>query len=618
MNDKERREWIKKRREGSTLWQFIHLAGSLQLAMVLLLTIAIACAVATLYESKFNAQIAQAYVYKAPWFVFWLGVLCINLFCVTLTRWPWQRKHFGFVITHYGIILLLIGAVLGQKLGVEANVNLQVGGKPTRQLVINRTILQVESPVDRVAYKIPFPVEVRPPTPERPRLVALPDTKLKLKVQDYSEKLSEATELVDSPIPGASSGVALAFSSALMGQKVEVNLVRIPEGSNFNDFFGRARIELHETLPDRSAARSEHEAVDETQVVFAKHEPVVSRKGGKASGYRMALILEGAQPALVVESPNQHREMFDIATVLGKPFTLHGETAQIVVREYWPDMVMEEGKPITRSQDPNNPAILVTLTDLGPLQKEKPLLEVAVQEGGRLAYQISRGGVVQSQGNVATGESFPLGWADWEARVAKATGTGVLRNKLTPVEAPTREGEELIPGVLARLVDPKSGAEGEPLWIPSGRGMILRLGEQTTFVGFGLEVHTLPFTIELLKFEVPRDPGTQNPADFRSTVRFHDTATGHTQDSLIHMNHPASYPPGWELSFTGRNFKFSQASWNPKNLDETTLQVLHDPGWFFKWVGSFVICAGIAIMFYFTPKSSGNARRKAEEVEEEA
>jgi hypothetical protein len=34
----------------------------------------------------------------------------------------------------------------------------------------------------------------------------------------------------------------------------------------------------------------------------------------------------------------------------------------------------------------------------------------------------------------------------------------------------------------------------------------------------------------------------------------------------------------------------------------TTLQVLYDPGWLLKWVGSLAICIGITIMFYFKPK----------------
>ncbi len=36
---------------------------------------------------------------------------------------------------------------------------------------------------------------------------------------------------------------------------------------------------------------------------------------------------------------------------------------------------------------------------------------------------------------------------------------------------------------------------------------------------------------------------------------------------------------------------------------QTTLQVLYDPGWLLKWLGSLGICVGIAIMFYWKPNS---------------
>jgi hypothetical protein len=85
------------------------------LALILLATIAIACAAATVAESEFSTKVAQVYIYKAPWFLIWLGVLCINLFAVTITRWPWEKKHTGFIVTHYGIITLLFGAIVDFK-----------------------------------------------------------------------------------------------------------------------------------------------------------------------------------------------------------------------------------------------------------------------------------------------------------------------------------------------------------------------------------------------------------------------------------------------------------------------------------------------------------------------
>ena len=42
----------------------------------------------------------------------------------------------------------------------------------------------------------------------------------------------------------------------------------------------------------------------------------------------------------------------------------------------------------------------------------------------------------------------------------------------------------------------------------------------------------------------------------------------------------------------------SQASWNPENLGQSTVQILRDPGWLLKWIGSVLICTGIFMLFY--------------------
>ena len=67
------------------------------------------------------------------------------------------------------------------------------------------------------------------------------------------------------------------------------------------------------------------------------------------------------------------------------------------------------------------------------------------------------------------------------------------------------------------------------------------------------------------------------------------------------MNHPFSYPSGWLHTWTGLTYKISQASWNPDNLDQSTVQILRDPGWLLKWIGSLLIVVGVFMMFYLQP-----------------
>ena len=38
-----------------------------------------------------------------------LGALGTNIFCVAVSRWPWQRRHIPFLLAHLGILMLLAG-----------------------------------------------------------------------------------------------------------------------------------------------------------------------------------------------------------------------------------------------------------------------------------------------------------------------------------------------------------------------------------------------------------------------------------------------------------------------------------------------------------------------------
>ena len=95
--------------------------------------------------------------------------------------------------------------------------------------------------------------------------------------------------------------------------------------------------------------------------------------------------------------------------------------------------------------------------------------------------------------------------------------------------------------------------------------------------------------------------GTQTPGGFKSHVRFHDPKKETTLTRAVWMNNPANFPQFTGAGLLGTSYKFSQSSWNPNNLNETTLQVIRDPGWSLKWIGSLLLCGGLFTMFYLKP-----------------
>src|SRR5438067_7107556 len=140
--------------------------SSVRLAMLLLAVLIIASIAGTLYESSFDARVARAYIYGASWFNVWLLLLVINLTCSAFSRMPWKRHHTGFLMTHLGIIIIIAGAYIGRRWGIEGTMTIFKGDPPSSLLMIDQRVLQVlESESQGLA--IPLEVIKRKPAPER-------------------------------------------------------------------------------------------------------------------------------------------------------------------------------------------------------------------------------------------------------------------------------------------------------------------------------------------------------------------------------------------------------------------------------------------------------------------
>ena len=118
--------------------------SSVKLAVVLISVLIVASIAGTLYETSFDAKVARAYIYNAWWFDTWLTLLCANLACAAFSRMPWKRHHTGFLLTHLGIITLLIGAMIGRGWGIEGTMTIFKGQPPSNQLVVDQRVLRVE------------------------------------------------------------------------------------------------------------------------------------------------------------------------------------------------------------------------------------------------------------------------------------------------------------------------------------------------------------------------------------------------------------------------------------------------------------------------------------------
>ena len=100
---------------------------SLKLAAVVLSAWAVLTAVGTFVESRYDQQAANKLVYHSPWMGVVMLFLALNLFVVLLDRWPWKKRHAGFVMAHTGILTVLLGSLVTKYAGVDGSLRFREG-----------------------------------------------------------------------------------------------------------------------------------------------------------------------------------------------------------------------------------------------------------------------------------------------------------------------------------------------------------------------------------------------------------------------------------------------------------------------------------------------------------
>jgi len=91
--------------------QFFRTLASLELSIILLVSIAVLLSFGTIIESLQGAEAAR-HVYHAFWFRLLLGLFALNVAAALWERFPRNRWRVGFLITHASLLLILAGSLV--------------------------------------------------------------------------------------------------------------------------------------------------------------------------------------------------------------------------------------------------------------------------------------------------------------------------------------------------------------------------------------------------------------------------------------------------------------------------------------------------------------------------
>ena len=651
-------------------WQrdpVFRLFASAKMAVVLLAVLIVASIAGTLYETTFDAKVARAYIYNAWWFNGWLTLLCVNLACAAFSRWPWKRHHTGFLITHLGIITLLIGAMIGRRWGIEGTMTLHKGEPPNNQLLVDQRVLRLQEGDNGEIRQYPVEIIGRRPTPVRPWTLGQTASGWDIRLVDYAPALDATFEPKAVP-PGTGGQPALRvkLSSKRLKQSMEQWLV-VGDADHGGIDLGLATVQVRAGVAPEVAAPAaaapaapaapKADTTDERIVAFANHPDAsvdTPSAGTTPTGAKVRLAVDAAGRRQVLVDWHGATWSFDPDADRGKDQDLSGSGLFAVVENYWPDFVMHDGQPASASDQPNNPAVLVrlhgnlpTATDAGdaaafggvtpptPAAPGKPAVGApnigTAADNQALVFCDDRGGLTYTlkssalaapmRGTLTPGTAINTGWADWQLLVEQAIPSAFGQTHFRPAKAPAPTTDDKSatsgdPGVVngggpamgpgqdnpsegLRVRLSKNGEDREE-WVPTGWSITLPTTPRPTRLSYDFLINPLPIGLQLDQFHVTFNEGTDNPASFQSDLKVTDV-NGETATGSCSMNNPFNFPGHWWNTFSGQTFKMSQASWNPEDHNQTVVQILRDPGWLLKWIGSLLICAGIFTMFYLRP-----------------
>lgn len=458
------------------VFQFL---ASLRLAVILLSVLIVMSIVGTLAESKFDADTARTWIYEAPWFHLWLLFLAANLTCSAFMRWPWKKYHTGFLLTHLGLIVVMIGAVIGEIWGVEGTMTLHKGSEPDNALVLQQRQITIRDSDAQRAVMIRL--GLRPLTVREGRPVHLWTTPGGWQVEAAANSPRLLATFQPNTIPSGTTAALVKIETQAMNQTVEQWLL---------------------------AGDRDHGRIDLGLIT-------------------VDLVPAGAEP------------------------------------------------PATGAA---NRAIL------------------QVQPDGSLQAELRTGEQILATAPLVPGQPLATGWNDWTIETLQVLPSAAPGFRFDPLpEGETAPpGQPLLEGILVRAT---RGEQMLEQWVGAGWRVSLPTGSFPLDVSYGWEVHRLPFGLVLENFTVERNEGTDEPASFRSDLAMMLPDGTLDATGSCSMNQPANYPQALWRSLTGLTYKISQASWNPNDLSQSSVQILRDPGWLGKWIGSLILCAGLVTMF---------------------
>ena len=505
--------------------------ASTKFAFVIILVFASLMAVGTFLESYYGTEFAGRAMYKSFLFMGVQGIMLLSIFYALLHRLPPRKNLYGFYTIHVGLILLFCSSFVTYYAGVDGQLTL-TPENPARTVSLTRDMLTItEHENNEATYILPYTVS--------PTLLNESWKQITLKRYfPFSENhLQWAPSVRPSPQTALSSSQYLLFNDNV-DQKLVMSLH--PEALDFPPTTQLGPLKVH-YLPQAMSR------------CFRQQNPT----GHIFYNTQKALCFTPEEKNISIQKSHS-----------GKSFLVVEEegTLYSFFPNFSPSPLILDNQNKLQPR-PNSP--LRILSKKLFIQGPQLLLM-----GKTLAYHDDGQWIVQDfqQG------PLPLPWMGFEIQLLRHEEHKIPQ-WVPHYQRPRQTNNQLTKGKQRAL---ELEIQGQTHWVTSERPLSLLLDGQKYSFYLGHQTAQLPFEINLTRFKMDTDPGTNNPASYESFVNVFSPQG--VSKHHIFMNNP--------LNFS--NFTFYQASYFPLEDGRfgSVLSVNFDPGRAGKYGGSLLLVFG--------------------------
>jgi hypothetical protein len=565
--------------------------------------IVIICVVAygTIIESLYNSDMARLKVYQTTGFSILTTILWFNILFAALSRWPWKKHHIGFLITHLGLLLLLLGGVMTSWYGIDGTLRI-VEGQESNAVVLPQLVLGI-APQGASNYSF-YPIKRSGSLKEASDFSSLNETISSVLTIDKMEPFVAVKNGYMDTKDSSKGPFAVEFRIKSAFFDVEQSL---QSESQTNVSMGPAQFILKEERDPEASSQK-------TKLNANGHSYKKSYKKGnwlivkdKSTGKELKKI--EVKSELVDKTINVNNVKILISKVFKRASVGQGgmtesadgdpnpalvlllesgsEKARDVVFTKYPSFSLNQKNDFgLRFEYQSSDLKAENIVDMASAQSMSPSSSNQIEfifnrkKPDVIKLELSKQGkqVQTTEAKIADVVTTP--WMGMQVTIKGLHWGAQMKNEVIVTE-PELKSSFLPPSAL--LISPALSAPADQDWLVEGDEKSIVVNDKNFNIYFGRKVEFLPFKLKLGKFKKVDYPGTSMAKSFESLV----TVSDNQKETLISMNEP--------LEHNGYTVYQSSYEEMPGGISASIFSVNKDPGRPFKYIGGIILAIGLIV-----------------------